>query len=317
MADAASAPAAPGVSASDALLQCIVLGAAFVAVAPLCRALLRAPKPSSPPAGQAPLRRNEPSQILARIAGTAAVCAFAWVPLWLALGARYPEKRSASALLSLLGLGQASMGHHLRSAALSAALACLLLLGVSVDCAADALAWMRAASRPRGRPRGGQGPEIEGALLRSLRNFLAAPLAEEVVFRGCMVPLLAVRGGLGGAAAMAVSSLLFGLAHTQHLGEILASKRRLRSDDLAAVGTQVAFTTIFGYLASALFVSTGSLLACFSAHAACNLLGAPDFPRVAGDRRYAALTGLGLASALALAAFATLVHARDYPPLAA
>jgi len=150
-------------------------------------------------------------------------------------------------------------------------------------------------------------------------------VAEEFVFRACMVPLLAL-GGLGGAAALSASSLIFGLAHAQHLAEFCASStRRLRRDDLAAVGTQVAFTSVFGYLAGALFLATGSLAACVAAHVTCNLLGAPDFARLgaaaasasAEDRRYAVLTWAGLVAALALATFATRAYAWDYQPLAA
>lgn len=62
---------------------------------------------------------------------------------------------------------------------------------------------------------------------------------------------------------------------------------------------QFAYTTVFGWLATWVFVSTGHALAPALVHAACNALGIPRFglmarPRVAGVPVLWAATLLGI-----------------------
>ena len=90
--------------------------------------------------------------------------------------------------------------------------------------------------------------------MQAFRNYIAAPLSEEIVFRACMCPLL-VAGGFSQAAAIWVSSypccslrtdrawlqispLFFSLAHVHHI---------LRGERVAMVILQAAYTCIFGW----------------------------------------------------------------------
>jgi len=116
---------------------------------------------------------------------------------------------------------------------------------------------------------------------------------------------LLVAEGYGVFAVFAVTSLLFGLAHTHHLIEFLspgrlergASHRQRRGalgKAVAETGVQVGFTTLFGLYACRIFLHTGSLAACILAHMTANFLGPPDFESIASSPRYAASTFLGL-----------------------
>ncbi|NWI13012.1 FACE2 protease, partial [Crypturellus soui] len=55
--------------------------------------------------------------------------------------------------------------------------------------------------------------------VRWLRNQVVAPLTEELVFRGCMVPVLLPC--TGAARALLAGPLFFGLAHFHHVIEQL------------------------------------------------------------------------------------------------
>jgi len=103
--------------------------------------------------------------------------------------------------------------------------------------------------------------------LQAFRNYIAAPLSEEIVFRACMCPLL-VAGGFSQAAAIWISPLFFSLAHVHHI---------LRGERVAMVILQAAYTCIFGWYAALLFLRTGHLLAPLLAHMFCNVMQLPRF----------------------------------------
>lgn len=72
---------------------------------------------------------------------------------------------------------------------------------------------------------------------------------------------------------------------------------------LAIVGFQFTYTTVFGWLATWLFLSTGHALAPALAHAACNALGVPPLGAMA-RRRLAGQPALLWATAGGVALFA-------------
>jgi membrane protease YdiL (CAAX protease family) len=137
----------------------------------------------------------------------------------------------------------------------------------------------------------------EGRFWTTVRDLAVAPLAEEVVFRACLLPpLLAARrradggggGGRRGGALSPVSAswiapLFFGVAHLHHLYErirrlppAMRSNRAVLTRILLGVMVQWTYTTLFGAYVSHVFVRTGSFGAVATAHVVCNCMGLPD-----------------------------------------
>ncbi|KAK8359318.1 hypothetical protein V6Z12_A04G087200 [Gossypium hirsutum] len=82
------------------------------------------------------------------------------------------------------------------------------------------------------------------------RNFIVAPVTEELVFRACMIPLL-LCGGFKAYNVIFLCPTFFSL------------------------GLQLGYTVIFGSYASFLFIRTGNIVAPLVAHAFCNYMGLP------------------------------------------
>lgn len=106
------------------------------------------------------------------------------------------------------------------------------------------------------------------------RNLVVAPITEELVFRACMIPLL-LCGGFKVDAVLLLCPIFFSLAHLNHLLEFYFRKNCSLQKTFMAVGTQLAYTMIFGSYASFLFIRTGHLIAPLVAHIVCNYMGLP------------------------------------------
>ncbi|XP_020523022.1 CAAX prenyl protease 2 isoform X3 [Amborella trichopoda] len=106
------------------------------------------------------------------------------------------------------------------------------------------------------------------------RNYVVAPLTEELVFRACMIPLL-LCGGFSKYTIVFLSPIFFSLAHVNHLLELYYDQRISFSRAVMSVGLQLGYTVIFGYYASFLFIRTGHLAAPIAAHVFCNVMGLP------------------------------------------
>ncbi|KAG2130786.1 CAAX protease self-immunity-domain-containing protein [Suillus bovinus] len=111
-----------------------------------------------------------------------------------------------------------------------------------------------------------------------LRNYFVAPITEEFVFRACVLTVY----HLAGASRMKMiflSPLVFGAAHIHHAFETYhrygrsatAAKRAIISTII-----QFAYTSIFGFYCSYLFLRSGSLLPPITAHMFCNVMGIPQ-----------------------------------------
>ena len=107
------------------------------------------------------------------------------------------------------------------------------------------------------------------------RDLFVAPLAEEIVFRGCMVmPLL--KSGLSPVAVAWTAPLFFGTAHLHHAA--LRIREGVNSKSVLMMTLfQFTYTTLFGAYAAHAFIRTGSLPAVFLCHSFCNFFGLPDF----------------------------------------
>uniref|UniRef100_A0A672FSC2 CAAX prenyl protease 2 n=1 Tax=Salarias fasciatus TaxID=181472 RepID=A0A672FSC2_SALFA len=110
-----------------------------------------------------------------------------------------------------------------------------------------------------------------------LRNQVVAPLTEELVFRGAMLPMLVPC--TGPTAAIFTAPLLFGvetsaLAHTV---EIQNDFRQV-SLNTGANSTEAFFlyTSVFGAFTSFIFMRTGHVAGPVLCHSFCNSRGLPD-----------------------------------------
>ncbi|EOA27545.1 hypothetical protein CARUB_v10023691mg [Capsella rubella] len=106
------------------------------------------------------------------------------------------------------------------------------------------------------------------------RNFVVAPVTEELVFRACMIPLL-LCAGFRIYSAIFLCPILFSLAHLNHFREMYIRHNRSYLRASLIVGLQLGYTVIFGAYASFLFIRTGHLAAPLFAHIFCNYMGLP------------------------------------------
>ncbi|KAJ7614173.1 hypothetical protein FB45DRAFT_758687 [Roridomyces roridus] len=92
------------------------------------------------------------------------------------------------------------------------------------------------------------------------RNYLWAPLTEEITFRACVLSVYAM-GGASRWKMIAFAPLVFGLAHVHHGWEVykqLGSTPAAFNRALVSAVFQTAYTTLFGAYASFLFLRTYS-----------------------------------------------------------
>ncbi|CAK8693260.1 CAAX prenyl protease 2-like [Clavelina lepadiformis] len=129
------------------------------------------------------------------------------------------------------------------------------------------------------------------------RNYFVAPLSEELVFRGCMLPLLVP--AFGKFTSILLAPWFFGLAHIHHASEQYKTGSYPLSTIVASTLFQASYTTIFGILSSYIFLRTGHLISAFISHALCNMMGFPEFEHALTHRHNIIISlnfVLGLAS---------------------
>ncbi|KAK4509638.1 uncharacterized protein ATC70_006940 [Mucor velutinosus] len=111
------------------------------------------------------------------------------------------------------------------------------------------------------------------------RNYIVAPLTEEFVFRACMIAVLH-QANYSKNYLIFVSPLYFGIAHLHHAWDNynkLGRSRKALQQALFSSLFQFAYTTLFGWYASYLFIRMGSLWPPVLCHSFCNMMGFPDF----------------------------------------
>ncbi|XP_057850900.1 CAAX prenyl protease 2 isoform X2 [Cryptomeria japonica] len=106
------------------------------------------------------------------------------------------------------------------------------------------------------------------------RNYVVAPLTEELVFRACMIPLL-LCGGFKPYSIVFLCPLFFSLAHLNHFWELYYQKNYGICRAAASVGLQLGYTVIFGWYASFLFIRTATTMAFLAGIAGFFLMLAP------------------------------------------
>jgi membrane protease YdiL (CAAX protease family) len=115
---------------------------------------------------------------------------------------------------------------------------------------------------------------VEARRWSALRNLVAAPLTEELVFRAAVCPLLLAAGWAAPRVAL-VAPLFFGVAHVHH--GVVAWRSGAASAAAAAVqvAVQMTYTWAFGVFAAFVFVRTGRVAPAVASHAFCNYMGLP------------------------------------------
>jgi len=130
---------------------------------------------------------------------------------------------------------------------------------------------------------------------QGLRNFIFAPITEEVVFRACVLSVYQL-SGMSMISMIFISPMNFGAAHIHHTWDIFNRYGRTRSAAKRAVITcffQFVYTTLFGSYCSFLFIRTGSLFPPLVAHSFCNAMGLPQIVtemKTWPHRKYAIIT---------------------------
>ncbi|KAG0701897.1 CAAX protease self-immunity-domain-containing protein [Suillus ampliporus] len=111
-----------------------------------------------------------------------------------------------------------------------------------------------------------------------LRNYLVAPITEEIVFRACVLTVYHLAGA-SRKKMIFLSPVVFGAAHLHHAFETYhrygrtatAAKRAIISTVI-----QFAYTSVFGFYCCYLFLRSGSLIPPITAHMFCNIMGIPQ-----------------------------------------
>jgi len=113
--------------------------------------------------------------------------------------------------------------------------------------------------------------------LVGLRNFVIAPVTEELLFRSCILAIGRLSGQTNGAMIF-LSPLWFGIAHLHHALEMYHQNGKTSQafrNALVVCAIQLTYTTVFGWISAFLMVRTGSVLPCITSHVFCNLMGLP------------------------------------------
>lgn len=109
------------------------------------------------------------------------------------------------------------------------------------------------------------------------RNYVAGPLTEEVLFRSVILSLHTHTNPMLSVMTLVFATpLYFGIAHVHHFYEYtLTHPYTPLLPALLRSLIQFAYTTVFGWYATFIFLRTGSLWAVVFVHALCNWLGLP------------------------------------------
>ena len=106
------------------------------------------------------------------------------------------------------------------------------------------------------------------------RALVAAPVYEETIFRGVMIPAM-ICAGFSPKSSIFLSGSVFGVTHLYHLLEIFKNKVNV-PNLVTSTLLQVIYTSIFGTFAAYTYLRTGSLFTPILIHAFCNYMGVPD-----------------------------------------
>ncbi|XP_007461982.1 PREDICTED: CAAX prenyl protease 2 isoform X1 [Lipotes vexillifer] len=211
------------------------------------------------------LPRDHPAVIKRRFTSVLVVSSLS--PLCVLLWRELTGIQPGTSLLTLMGFRLEGI---FPAALLPLLLTMILFLGplmqLSMDCPCDLADRLKVVLAPRSWSR---------CLtdMRWLRNQVIAPLTEELVFRACMLPMLAPCTGLG--PAVFTCPLFFGVAHFHHIFEQLRFRQSSVGSIFLSAAFQFSYTAVFGAYTAFLFIRTGHLIGPVLCHSFCNYMGFP------------------------------------------
>jgi len=132
-----------------------------------------------------------------------------------------------------------------------------------------------------------------------LRNLVFAPISEEIIFRGVVVFLLR-KSVSQNSTILFTAPLFFAPAHLHHAVVKYWSGYAAKHVVPETV-MQLAYTYIFGCIATLLYLRTGTIATSILSHVICNIVQLPDLSFCTGGQLFPlrhfllSLHGLGLA----------------------
>ena len=209
------------------------------------------------------LPRDHPRTLRRRMSAVSAVCAISPILLW-----TLSESGGRHGLLAAMGIRWDPLEFVM------AVIVAVILVGVLYMGPIMAEVWS-------GDSRLLEPIELERQDI-VLRNFVVAPISEELVFRSCMFPLLLPK--LGPVWTVFVCPLFFGVAHLHHAIEHVRMGSMKLSQALLMTLLQATYTSIFGMFSGILLIRTGQIVSAIVAHSLCNFFGFPDIYSIADHR---------------------------------
>ncbi|KAJ1975483.1 CAAX prenyl protease [Dimargaris verticillata] len=114
--------------------------------------------------------------------------------------------------------------------------------------------------------------------LTGWRDVVLAPIFEEVVFRGLVVPLW-TNAGLSETTTIFLSPIFFGLSHLHHAIDIYHTTGSMLSAILGPT-FQALYSSMFGWFAVYLLLSTDNIMGPIFSHGICNTMGFPELGKI-------------------------------------
>ncbi|XP_063900157.1 CAAX prenyl protease 2-like [Zophobas morio] len=111
------------------------------------------------------------------------------------------------------------------------------------------------------------------------RDYVVAPVTEEIIYRGCLFPLLAPTFGRN--LYILINSIFFGLAHFHHLFEHRHLPWPSWKKKFHLSIMQSGFTFTFAIYNTYFYLCTGRILTPIVIHILCNAIGFPRFQEIA------------------------------------
>ncbi|KAJ2785880.1 CAAX prenyl protease [Coemansia javaensis] len=229
--------------------------------------------------------RNHPQIIRRRMCGAGAATLLSLAASGLLLRGWLAPAGAAEAL-ALLGLDPR---RALPSVVVSLVLVGMLFLGPLVlDNLDGAFAWAALKRIPQSlysRP-------------EQARDYVVGPVTEELVFRSAVVALWAA-AGMSPELCIFASPVIFGVAHVHRALSRYFSEGSPLGQVVLSTALQLAYTTVFGWIAAALLLRTHSVAGPIAAHVFCNVQGLPDTGRIANHPQHRYLIWLAFGAGLA------------------
>jgi len=118
--------------------------------------------------------------------------------------------------------------------------------------------------------------QIHSPIWATVRNLFVAPLTEEIVFRGCLIPpFLHSAQQINPLQVSILAPVFFGLAHVHH-AFVKIKSGYLWQSVLMSTLVQYTYTSLFGTYVSYVFIKTQSLPGIVISHTICNTMGLPN-----------------------------------------